>query len=294
MATLTDNSFDRLGIMLFAAVVIHAVVILGITFDFTDRASQPPAQRTLDIIVVHQPKKSEPVDDARFFAQAAQQGGGETEIKERPTSRPSQPIPPTPSNIQPTSTPTETSIPETPIKADKVVTVKKSAVKVVNREHDSKTPNKKSAPTLQEILASTNQQISELTAEIDRRNQMFSQKSRRKHISAATKEYLYAGYLDAWRRKVVRVGNLNYPEEAKRKKLYGELVLHVAVRADGTLERVRILRSSGIKVLDDAAIRIVKLAAPYAPFPAEIRKHVDVLDITRTWQFGDDNQLFTR
>ncbi len=294
MATLTDNSFDRLGIMLFVAVVIHAVVILGITFDFTDRASQPPAQRTLDIIVVRQPRKSEPVDDARFFAQAAQQGGGETDIKKRPTSRPSQPIPPAPSPPRPAVTPTEPVIPETPVKADKVITAKKSAVKVVNRENDNKAPNKNGAPTLREILASTNQQISELTAEIDQRNQMFSQKSRRKHISAATKEYLYAGYLDAWRRKVVRVGNLNYPEEAKRKKLYGELVLHVAVRADGTLERVRVLRSSGIKVLDDAAIRIVKLAAPYAPFPEEIRKHVDVLDITRTWQFGDDNHLFTR
>ncbi len=294
MATLTDNSFDRLGIMLFVAVVIHAVVILGITFDFTDRASQPPAQRTLDIIVVRQPKKSEPADDARFFAQASQQGGGETDMEKRPSSRPSQPIPPTPTPIQATTTPAETNLPETPVKAEKVVTVKRSTVKVVNRENDSKTLNKKSPPTLKEILASTNQQINELTAEIDQRNRMFSQKSRRKHISAATKEYLYAGYLNAWRRKVVRIGNLNYPEEAKRKKLYGELVLHVAVRADGTLERVRVLRSSGIKVLDDAAIRIVKLAAPFAPFPEEIRKHVDVLDITRTWQFGDDNQLFTR
>ena len=90
-----------------------------------------------------------------------------------------------------------------------------------------------------------------------------------------------------------RIGNLNYPEAAKRQKLYGALILHVAVRADGSIEQIRLLRSSGHKALDDAAIRIVRLAAPFAPFPPGIRKKVDVLDITRTWQFRNGNQLFS-
>jgi protein TonB len=97
--------------------------------------------------------------------------------------------------------------------------------------------------------------------------------------------------MEAWRRKVENIGNLNYPEEARRKKLYGNLLLHVAVRSDGSVERVRLLKSSGHKLLDDAAINIVKLAAPYAPFPPDIRKEVDVLDITRTWQFLNSNRL---
>ena len=88
-----------------------------------------------------------------------------------------------------------------------------------------------------------------------------------------------------------RIGNLNYPDEAKRQRLYGNLILHVAVKKDGSVEQVRVLHSSGHKLLDDAAIRIVRLAAPYSPFPQEIREETDVLDITRTWQFLRSNTL---
>ncbi|WPL19730.1 hypothetical protein Thiowin_04874 [Thiorhodovibrio winogradskyi] len=115
--------------------------------------------------------------------------------------------------------------------------------------------------------------------------------SRRKAINASTQEYVYANYLESWRRKVERIGNLNYPEEAKEKRLFGSLVLQVAVRADGSLEGVRLLRSSGHQVLDQAAVRIVELAAPFAPFPDSIRARHDVLDITRTWQFLREQKL---
>jgi len=93
---------------------------------------------------------------------------------------------------------------------------------------------------------------------------------------------------------VERVGNLNYPDEAKRRKLYGNLVLHVAIRPDGSVRAINVRKSSGHKLLDDAAIRIVKLAAPFAPFPAEIRKETDILDIIRTWQFRNNDQLFSK
>ncbi len=293
MAAISDNSFDRLGIMLFVAVALHAIIILGITFDFTDRAKQPPAERTLDIIVVHQPKTTDKVEDARFFAQANQQGGGETDTKKRPSAMPSQPQPPLPPVPEP-----HEEIPPTPattpvVEQQRVLTSARAPRKIRHETRKKPIDNKELPPSIEQLLASTDQEISRLTAEIERNNQAFSQKSRRKHISAATKEYIYANYLDAWRRKVERIGNLNYPEEAKRKNLSGSLVLHVAVRADGSLERVRVLRSSGKKVLDDAAIRIVKLAAPFSPFPEEIRKNVDVLDITRTWQFGNDDRLST-
>ncbi|HIE56227.1 MAG TPA: energy transducer TonB [Chromatiaceae bacterium] len=89
------------------------------------------------------------------------------------------------------------------------------------------------------------------------------------------------------------MSNLNYPDAAKRKKLYGDLLLHVAVKADGSVSEIRVVRSSGHKILDDAAMRIVRLAAPFAPFPEEIRKEVDILDITRTWQFLSNNRLFS-
>jgi len=92
---------------------------------------------------------------------------------------------------------------------------------------------------------------------------------------------------------VERIGNLNYPDEAKRKQLSGNLLLDVAINPDGTLNSVNVVRSSGHKVLDDGAIRIVKLAAPFAPFPDDIRRTTDILHIIRTWQFQSDNSLYS-
>ncbi len=88
-----------------------------------------------------------------------------------------------------------------------------------------------------------------------------------------------------------RIGNLNYPEEAREKKIYGSLLLTVHIRSDGSVERIDLDRSSGSKILDDAAVRIVRLAAPFAPFPENIRKDTDILAITRTWTFTRQDQL---
>jgi len=142
-----------------------------------------------------------------------------------------------------------------------------------------------------EILASRNLEVAELTARIRHGSAAAANRPRRKAIGAGTREYLYANYLEAWCRKVERVGNLNYPREAKRRKLYGNLTLQVGLRADGSIERVRVLRSSGFELLDAAAVRIVELAAPFSPFPPAIRAETDILDITRTWQFLSGNRL---
>ena len=147
------------------------------------------------------------------------------------------------------------------------------------------------AVTAAQILASRNLEITELTNRIQHSSVAYANRPRRKAINASTREYKYASYLEAWRRKVERVGNLNYPQEAKRHKMYGNLILHVAVRADGNLEHIRVLRSSGFDVLDQAAVKIVELAAPFAPFPPDIRNETDILDITRTWQFLSSNRL---
>jgi protein TonB len=142
-----------------------------------------------------------------------------------------------------------------------------------------------------DILASRNNEIARLTARINAQTQASRSRARRKAISTSTREYRYASYMEAWRRKVERIGNLNYPSEAREQGLSGNLILHVAVRADGSLEGVRVVRSSGQEVLDQAAVRIVELAAPFAEFPADIAAETDVLDITRTWQFQRDNRL---
>ena len=100
-----------------------------------------------------------------------------------------------------------------------------------------------------------------------------------------------AFYLNSWRRKIEKIGNLNYPVEARKRKLYGSLRLLVAIEADGSLRRVKILESSGHKMLDDAAVRIVRLSAPFAPFPDELRATTDLLEIIRTWQFRKNSSL---
>ncbi|MEA1051428.1 TonB family protein [Lamprobacter modestohalophilus] len=149
----------------------------------------------------------------------------------------------------------------------------------------------RSAISAADIFASRNAEMADLSARIEERSHAYASRTRRKAISTATREYLYANYMEAWRRKVERIGNLNYPAEARELGLFGSLILHVAVRADGSLEGIRVVRSSGHEVLDQAAIRIVELAAPFAPFPPNIKRETDVLDITRTWQFQRNNAL---
>ena len=127
--------------------------------------------------------------------------------------------------------------------------------------------------------------IASLNAEIEQRLEARAKRPRHKFISASTKQYKYAAYMEAWRAKVERVGNLNYPEVARREKLSGSLILDVALNPDGSINDITVRRPSGFPVLDAAAIRIVTLAAPYAPFPDDFKNDVDILHITRTWQF---------
>ena len=118
-------------------------------------------------------------------------------------------------------------------------------------------------------------------------------KPRRKYITANNKDHRFASYMEAWRAKVERVGNINYPYEARKKHLSGKLLLDVAILPDGEVQTITIRRSSGKKVLDEAAVRIVELAAPFAPLPENITREVDILHITRTWNFVNDSQFTT-
>ncbi|NVZ09558.1 energy transducer TonB [Allochromatium humboldtianum] len=136
-----------------------------------------------------------------------------------------------------------------------------------------------------QILSSQGLEVARLTSRQAAGAANGAKRARRKSISASTREFRYASYLAAWAQKVERIGNLNYPQAARDQRLYGSLILHVAVRADGSLENIRVVRSSGFDLLDQAAIRIVELAAPFSPFPPDIAAETDVLDIVRTWQF---------
>ena len=119
----------------------------------------------------------------------------------------------------------------------------------------------------------------------------YQQRPKRRFLGARAEEYRFARYVEEWRGRVERVGNMNYPEAARAQRLYGSLLLTVAIKADGSIENVEINRSSGKKVLDAAAVRIVQLAAPYPIFPPDIRRDTDVIHITRTWTFTKGDEL---
>jgi protein TonB len=144
----------------------------------------------------------------------------------------------------------------------------------------------------QDLIASA-KEIDRLEALIAKQQDEYQKRPKRKFIGARTQEYKYAMYIEAWRQKVERVGNLNYPAAAKNQKLYGQLQMTVSIKSDGSLEEVKINRSSGYKILDEAAKKIVELSAPFSEFPPDIRHDTDILSVTRTWTFTQEDALST-
>lgn len=286
------SAIDRMGLTLFVAISLHAVVILGVGFSLEQSKKPPPADRTLEITIVHNKEVKKEPEKADFLAQHSQEGGGTKEEAVRPTTDSLQPI--TKQSDKPNQTNTPATPPPEPLdnSRKKLVSTKAPSKRKVSAAPKTKKEITKRINAAQ-LMASSDLEISRLTAEYNRKAEAYAKRPRRKNISASTKEYKYSNYLDAWKRKVERIGNINYPDEARRMKLFGNLILSVGLRSDGTIYEIMVIRSSGHKILDDAAIRIVRLAAPYAPFPEEIRKETDILDITRTWQFLSSNRLLS-
>jgi len=143
-------------------------------------------------------------------------------------------------------------------------------------------------------LMSASLEMARLEAQINKQQDDYQKRPKRKSIGARAQEYRFASYVESWRQKVERIGNVNYPESAKDQKIYGQLQLTVYIKSSGDVEKVEIRRSSGYPVLDNAAKRIVEMGSPYAAFPEDLRKEVDILDITRTWIFTKEDSLATK
>ena len=276
---------------LLVAVALHGLLILGLRFEFPQAFPEEPL-RSLEITVVG-PQPTEPPDEAQFIAEANRQGSGNIEEAARPTVSPAtEPPPPVQTTLRAQTEPSPPPQPQ-PVASEPEPAGREAGTQQVTEQKPVEAP-RTPPPTASQLLANVQQEIVSLTAELDRKTHLYAKHPRRKAISAATREHKYAAYLEAWRRKVENVGNLNYPEEARRHRIYGDLILHVAVRADGSVKNIRVVRSSGHSVLDNAAVGIVELAAPFAPFPESIKAEVDILDITRTWQFMRGNRLGSR
>lgn len=277
---------DRLGLTLFLAVAFHAIVILGISFVPDDKKGSD-LPRTMEVILVHS-KSDEKPDKADYLAQVTQQGGGDVKEKVRPSSPFANTAVRNEQGNAPQTSPMTAPPPKTRDPSN-VITAERARIKTQITPGE-KRPDMPEALTAAELMPTT-QEMAALAAEISQRMQTYAAEPRHKFITASTREHISAAYESAWRMKVERIGNLNYPDEARRANLSGDLLLDVAINADGSLHEVKVVRSSGHRVLDEGAVRIVKMAAPYAPLPESIRKDTDVLHIIRTWQFQGSSRL---
>jgi protein TonB len=299
---------DRLSLTVFLALVVHAILILGVSFapSNTPRISRD----TMEIILV--PTRSEKTpDDPKYLAQANQEGGGESEKHERPVTPMTPPLTAeqavVPAGAPPVAPPEPAAEPEPAPKSEltRLEATNEAPAPPVQQQRPAPQPKQRPKPRSEPrpkppvperltaaALVSRSLEIASLDAEVNRKLTAYAERPRHRFVNARTKQYKYAAYMEAWRAKVERVGNLNYPDEARRRRLSGTLLLDVALRPDGSIHDIVLRRSSGHKVLDDAAIRIVKLAAPFAPFPKDIRKETDILHVERTWQFVSSNRFF--
>lgn len=327
-----NDSNDRLIFTLLFSVIIHVALVLGVSFNIFSAPTNTPVNN-LDITLVKQ-QTVKPPEEADFLAQADNEGGGELDtptpdptpdlpvpLEDTPSSTPPvemtevEPITPTPevtpqvTQPAPEPTPAPAPTPEakpepTPKVAAQKVTTKEAERKVESVEADSDTQESAEdiaeptppRPSASELMAQARNEISSLQEQLERTSKALSEKPKKRRISAATKEFAAAAYMRSWEMKVERIGNMNYPQEAREKGINGSLMLSVDIRPDGSVppDGIVVSRSSGHKVLDDAAIKIVRLGAPYAEIPKDVLKDNDMLTIIRTWKFESQRGLSAR
>ncbi len=309
------KAFDAMKIAIVISVFIHAI-ILTIKFqpELKKLADRLPS---LDVVLVNAKTKSAP-DKAELLAQANLDRGGNTEADRKlKTALPSPKEKAAEVKLKPNSQAQSAAksaklkaqeareqkrVDELEKQAQELLTQVNSTKKIASSPTQNATsaePEKgeqqtkvKSQLNTQELITAA-REIDKLEAQIAKQQDEYQKRPKRKFIGARTKEYRFALYVESWRQKVERIGNMNYPEAAKAQKLYGQLRMTVSIKADGSLESVIIDQKSNYPVLDEAAKRIVELAAPYAVFPEDIKHDTDILSITRTWTFTQEDSLST-
>ena len=303
---------------------------MGISF--TPEPVPESRYESLEIILVNQ-RSEKPPEDADMLAQANMIGGGNSDSAERPSAPIEAPIPaPTPEVAATPAPPVEPDVSAEPIpdasaettaekqdaEAEQPAEIEPRLVEETT-EADLAKPEPEAQPDPQQPIAEASPAkrepqpkvvtpplptaaqlitrsfaMASLNAELQQKLELRARRPRRKFISANTKEFRFAAYMEAWRAKVERVGNINYPDEARQLDLSGSLLLDVALNPDGSVREITVRRSSGKKVLDDAAVRIVELASPFAPFPDDFLREIDILHVTRTWKFLNNAKFSSR
>lgn len=277
-----------MALALLASAAVHGMVLSTQFVQVNPRLFEDP-NLPMEVVLVNAKSLESPLNpDA--LAQVNLAGGGNTDEDRRLKS----PLP--------ASSETRTGSDEAAVQA-RVVELEQQAKTLLSRlqpegELQDRRQATPEAATVQPTLEASqlNQQareMAQLQARISQQWEEYQKRPKRAFFGANVKEYAYARYVEDWVAKVERVGNMNYPEAARRQGLYGSLKLTVSIYANGRIEKVEVDRSSGSKILDAAAVRIVELAAPYAAFPEDMRQKTDILSITRTWTFTRSDQLVT-
>ena len=287
---LKSDRNDRLLAWTFGVSIALHLAVLSIHFApivIKDLGRGPP----LEVALVNAKTKEKPTK-ADVLAQANLDGGGNTDQKRRARS----PLPVLPKDSpQNEITVATQKVEELERLARELMTRLKSqqSAAVAPPQPEVQPPQPPDLPTAKEMMQKTLEAM-RLEAQIAKDMEAYQQRPKRRFVGARAEEYRFARYVEDWRLKVERVGNLNYPEAARQKKLYGSLLLTVSIRADGTLEAVEVNRSSGQRILDAAAVKIVEMSGPYAPFPPDIKRDTDILHITRTWTFAKGDELVSQ
>lgn len=277
---------ERISFATGFSLLLHAFVLFGITFTVPDAKSLAKRLEPLEVTLVNSQSRNKP-NKANAYAQSNLDGGGNTPDDVRAST----PFPVISNDTRYTPEQAAKRVKSLEQEMKSLLTRSKGDYRV---EQKKLAPKPKDSSKSGDDLVQRSLEIARLEAEISKNINLYEKLPKRKFIGARTEEYKYAQYVEDWRAKVERIGNLNYPEAARRQKLYGSLMLTVNIRADGSVESIEVNRPSGQRILDAAAQRIVKLAGPYAPFPPNIRQEVDILSITRTWTFTTRDQLQTR
>ena len=277
---------DRLLVTALAGSIFLHTFVLALKFSSFDLSALdrgPP----LEVALVNAKSKSKPTK-AEILAQANLDGGGNTDANRRAKT----PLP---------VLPRESANNELAVATQKVETLERQTKELMTQlkaaaavapavPNPIEVPDPSVLPSATELMQRTLEAV-RLEAQIAKEMDAYAKRPKRRFVGARAQEYRFARYVEDWRLKVERLGNRNYPEAARVRKLYGSLLLTVGIRADGSVESIAVDRGSGQKVLDLAATRIVQMASPYAPFPPDIKRDTDILYITRTWTFAPGDSL---
>jgi protein TonB len=271
---------------ILASILVHAAV-LSLRFAFPDASRLRTPPQTLDVILVNSKSATRPAE-AQALAQANLDGGGNTDENRRAKT----PLPATREVERGDDVKrARQKVTELEAKQRQLLTQAQAPAAAASETAKPDPAPDPAKPLSGADLVNSALALARLEAQIARQVEEYNKRPRKAFVGARAAESRFAQYVEDWRLKIERIGNLNYPDNA-RGRIYGSLRLTVSIKPDGSVEDVQIDRPADYKVLNDAALKIIRLSAPFAPFPAEIRKDTDLLVITRTWTFAPGDRLF--